>query len=169
LDKGFRTGFGTDAKVAAANVLSSVFGMKDASKYATTGQLFNQTVMEQVLTRQTQQKGVQTDQDAARIKAAGIQLGNTVEANQFMLDVARAQNERAIAQDKFYRNWLEDPANKGSLRGAESAWLEAEGNSSIFDTPRLQKYKSVGRAEPASAPASPSPAPAGGAKFLGFE
>jgi hypothetical protein len=169
LDKGFRTGFGTDAKVAAANVLSSVFGMKDASKYATTGQLFNQTVMEQVLARQTQQKGVQTDQDAARIKAAGIQLGNTVEANQFMLDVARAQNERAIAQDKFYRNWLEDPANKGSLRGAESAWLKAEGNSSIFDTPRLQKYKSVGRAEPASAPASPSPAPAGGAKFLGFE
>lgn len=154
LDKGFRTGFGTDAKVAAANVLSSVFGMKDASKYATTGQLFNQTIMEQVLARQLQQKGVQTNQDAERIKAAGIQLGNTVEANQFMLDVARAQNERAIAQDKFYRDWLKDPANKGSLRGAEDAWLEAEGNSSIFDTPRLQKYKSVGRAEPASVPAA---------------
>lgn len=168
LDKGFRTGFGTDAKVAAANVLSSVFGMKDASKYATTGQLFNQTIMEQVLARQLQQKGVQTNQDAERIKAAGIQLGNTVEANQFMLDVARAQNERAIAQDKFYRDWLKDPANKGSLRGAEDAWLEAEGNSSIFDTPRLQKYKSVGRAEPASAPAAPAGVPKAGDVLDGY-
>ena len=157
LDKGFRTGFGTEAKVAAANVLSSVFGMKDASKYATTGQLFNQTIMEQVLARQLQQKGVQTNQDAERIKAAGVQLGNTVKANQFMLDVARAQNERAIAQDKFYRDWLKNPDNKGSLRGAEDAWLEAEGNRSLFDTPALQKYKSLGRS---AAPAAPTAAPA---------
>lgn len=156
LDKGFRTGFGTEAKVAAANVLSSVFGMKDASKYATTGQLFNQTIMEQVLARQLQQKGVQTNQDAERIRAAGVQLGNTVEANQFMLDVARAQNQRSIAQDKFYRDWLKDPNNKGSLRGAEDAWLEAEGNSSLFDTPALQKYKSIGNAKPASAPTAPA-------------
>lgn len=154
LDKGFRTGFGTEAKVAAANVLSSVFGMKDASKYATTGQLFNQTIMEQVLARQLQQKGVQTNQDAERIKAAGVQLGNTVEANQFMLDVARAQNERAIAQDKFYRDWLKNPDNKGSLRGAEDAWLEAEGNRSLFDAPALQKYKSLGRSAASAAPAA---------------
>ena len=161
LDKGFRTGFGTEAKVAAANVLSSVFGMKDASKYATTGQLFNQTIMEQVLARQLQQKGVQTNQDAERIKAAGVQLGNTVEANQFMLDVARAQNERAIAQDKFYRDWLKNPDNKGSLRGAEDAWLEAEGNRSLFDTPALQKYKSFGSAAPAA------PASTGGFTYIG--
>lgn len=161
LDKGFRTGFGTEAKVAAANVLSSVFGMKDASKYATTGQLFNQTIMEQVLARQLQQKGVQTNQDAERIKAAGVQLGSTVEANQFMLDVARAQNERAIAQDKFYRDWLKNPDNKGSLRGAEDAWLEAEGNRSLFDAPALQKYKSFGSAAPAA------PASAGGFTYVG--
>jgi len=67
-------------------------------------------------------------------------MGNAKAANEFILDVARAQAERAIAHDKFYRDWLSDPKNNNSLRGAEDAWLKSEGDKSIFESPRLKKY-----------------------------
>jgi len=82
-------------------------------------------------------------------------MGNTKAANEFILDVARAQAERAIAHDKFYRDWLRDPKNNNSLRGAEDAWLESEGNKSIFESPRLKKY---GVLESERTPATTAPA-----------
>lgn len=139
LNRGFDTGFLTETKAKAASVLAGL-GVADAEKYATDAQKFLQAATERVLAAQLDQKGVQTNQDAQRIEQAGARMGNTKAANEFILDVARAQAERAIAHDKFYRDWLRDPENKNSLRGAEDAWLEAEGNKSIFESPRLKKY-----------------------------
>lgn len=139
LNRGFDTGFLTETKAKAASVLAGL-GVADAEKYATDAQKFLQAATERVLAAQLDQKGVQTNQDAQRIEQAGARMGNTKAANEFILDVARAQAERAIAHDKFYRDWLRDPENKNSLRGAEDAWLESEGNKSIFESPRLKKY-----------------------------
>ena len=155
LAKGFDTGFGTETKAKGAAVLAAL-GVKGAEAYATDAEKFLQASMNQVLATQLEQKGVQTNQDAQRIEQTGARMGNTKAANEFILDVARAQAERAIAQDKFYRDWMRDPANKKSLAGAEDAWLEGEGGKSIFESPRLQKYGVL-----ASERAQTSPAPAG--------
>jgi hypothetical protein len=139
ITRGFDTGFLTETKAKAASVLAAL-GVADAEKYATDAQKFLQAATERVLAAQLDQKGVQTNQDAQRIEQAGARMGNTKAANEFILDVARAQAERAIAHDKFYRDWLSDPKNNNSLRGAEDAWLKSEGDKSIFESPRLKKY-----------------------------
>ena len=156
LSKGFETGFGKETLAKGASVLAAL-GVSDAEKFAADSQKFLQAVTERVLAAQTEQKGVQTNQDAQRIEQMGARMGNTKAANEFILDVARAQAERAIAQDKFYRDWLRDPANKKSLAGAEDAWLESEGNKSIFEAPRLKKYGVLQseRAQATVAPAGP--------------
>jgi hypothetical protein len=139
LNKGFETGFGKETLAKGASVLAAL-GVDKAEKFATDSQKFLQAATERVLAAQLEQKGVQTNQDAQRIEQTGARMGNTKAANEFILDVARAQAERAIAQDKFYRDWLRDPANKKSLAGAEDAWLNGEGGKSIFESPRLEKY-----------------------------
>jgi hypothetical protein len=142
LNRGFVTGFGTEAKAAAANVLASL-GVKEAKKFATDAQTFQKAAMENVLARQLEQKGIQTNQDASRIEQTFTQLGNTPEANQFILDISRAQAQRAIEQDQFYRKWFSENT---TFRGARDAWFKTEGDKSIFDRPELQKY--VQPAEP---------------------
>ena len=154
LNKGFETGFGKETLAKGASVLAAL-GVDKAEQFATNSQKFLQAATERVLAAQLEQKGVQTNQDAQRIEQLGARMGNTKAANEFILDVARAQAERAIAHDKFYRDWLRDPKNNNSLRGAEDAWLESEGNKSIFESPRLKKY---GVLESERTPATTAPA-----------
>jgi hypothetical protein len=154
LNKGFETGFGTETIAKGASVLAAL-GVDKAKDFATNSQKFLQAATERVLAAQLEQKGVQTNQDAQRIEQTGARMGNTKAANEFILDVARVQAERAIAQDKFYRDWLRDPANKKSLAGAEDAWLNGEGGKSIFESPRLEKY-GVLQAERAQSTPAPS-------------
>jgi hypothetical protein len=139
LSRDFETGFGTETIAKGASVLAAL-GVDKAKDFATNSQKFLQAATERVLVVQAEQKGVQTDQDAKRIEQMGARLGNTKAANEFILDVARTQAELAIAHDKFYRDWLSDPKNNNSLRGAENAWLNGEGGKSIFESPRLEKY-----------------------------
>jgi hypothetical protein len=156
LSRDFETGFGTETIAKGASVLAAL-GVDKAKDFATNSQKFLQAATERVLAAQLEQKGVQTDQDAKRIEQMGARLGNTKAANEFILDVARTQAELAIAHDKFYRDWLSDPKNNNSLRGAENAWLESEGNKSIFESPRLKKYGvlQAERAQSTSAPSGP--------------
>jgi hypothetical protein len=136
LDKGFRTGFGADVQKAAASVLSAL-GVPEATKYATDAQSFTNALNQTVLQRQLEQKGPQTEADAQRISQTGAQLGNTVEANKFILDVARAQAKRDIEQRAFWDKWWRE--NK-TYEGAEDAWYSGEGGKSLFDRPELRKY-----------------------------
>jgi len=160
LSRDFETGFGTETIAKGASVLAAL-GVDKAKDFATNSQKFLQAATERVLAAQTEQKGVQTDQDAKRIEQMGARLGNTKAANEFILDVARTQAELAIAHDKFYRDWLSDPKNNNSLRGAENAWLKSEGNKSIFESPRLKKY-GVLQAERAQSTPAPSGSVVGG-------
>ncbi|NDB70731.1 MAG: hypothetical protein EB015_22530, partial [Methylocystaceae bacterium] len=136
LDKGFETGFGTETTAAAANVLAAL-GVKDAEKYATKAQTFLGNASAAVLQRQLEQKGPQTEADAQRITQTGAQLGNTKEANRFLINVAKAQIKRDIEQRDFYDKWWK--ANK-TYDGAEDAWYAGEGGKSLFERPELKNF-----------------------------
>lgn len=136
LDKGFDTGFGTEAKAAGAKVLAAL-GVENADKYATNAQQFLGNASQAVLQRQLEQKGPQTEADAQRITQTGAQLGNTKTANRFFIEVAKEQINRDIEQRKFYDQWKK---NTGSFQGAEDAWFAGEGGTSLFDRPTLKKY-----------------------------
>lgn len=136
LDKGFDTGFGTETIAAGARVLGAL-GVQDAKNFATDAQTFLASANAAVLQRQLEQKGPQTESDAQRITATGAQLGNTKEANKFVLNVAKAQLQRDLEQRNFYAAWREK--NK-TFEGAEDAWYAGAGGKSLFESPVLKKY-----------------------------
>jgi hypothetical protein len=152
LERGFTTQWGGQAIAAAASLLGAL-GVPEAKQYATDAQTFTAALNQTVLQRQLEQKGVQTQADADRIQATGAQLGNTVEANKFILDVAKAQAQRDLEQRKFFDDWWRK--NK-SYEGAEDAWYDGPGGKSLFERPELRKY--AGRGAASTAPASTQPA-----------
>lgn len=141
LNEGLRTGFGADAVRQGARVLAAL-GEPEAEKKAANAELFLAAGKENVLRRQIEQKGPQTESDAARIEETFIGLGTTPKANEFMLDVARAQIRRDGEQQRFYSRWRRET---GSFDGAEEAWLDGEGGRSLFDRPELKKYATGAR------------------------
>jgi hypothetical protein len=145
LEKGFDTGFGTETIAAGAKVLAAL-GVQNAAQFATDSQTFLANANSAVLQKQLEQKGVQTAADADRITSTGAQLGNTKEANKFILSVAKAQLQRDIAQRKFYSDWRTE---NETFKGAEDAWYAGPGSVSLFDSPILKKYAEpvAGRAE----------------------
>jgi hypothetical protein len=147
LDKGFDTGFGTEAKAAGAKVLGAL-GVKDAENYATDAQSFLGNASAAVLQKQLEQKGAQTEFDAQRITQTGAQLGNTKQANKFFIDVAKEQIQRDIEQRNFYDKWWK--SNK-TYDGAEDAWYSSEGGKSLFERPSLKKYTAPTRANAGAA------------------
>jgi len=154
LNKGFTTGFGTEVQKAGASVLAAL-GVPEANRFATDAQTFLAATQQAVLQRQLEQKGAQTEADARRITQTGAQLGNTVDANRFIIDVAKEQLKRDIERKKFLESWWK--TNK-TLEGADDSWYSGAGGQSLFDSPGLKKY-----AAPAKAPS------AGGFKYLGRE
>ena len=136
IDKGFETGFTTETKKGAASVLGAL-GVQNAADFATNAQIFQAKANETVLQRQLEQKGPQTESDAQRITQTGAQLGNTTDANKFILNVAKAQLKRDIEQRNYYDKWFTE--NK-TYDGAENAWYNGDGGKSLFDRPELKKY-----------------------------
>jgi len=147
LDNGFDTGFGTETIAAGARVLGAL-GVEKAENFATNAQTFLASANAAVLQKQLEQKGPQTEYDAQRITSIGAQLGNTKEANRFVLNVAKAQFQRDIEQRAFYTKWRDK--NK-TLEGAEDAWFAGPGGKSLFESPALKKY-----AVPTEASAAPA-------------
>jgi hypothetical protein len=157
LDKGFKTGFGTETIAAGAKVLAAL-GVQDAEKYATNAQTFLANANAAVLQRQLEQKGPQTESDAQRITQTGAQMGNTEAANKFVLNVARAQLKRDVDQRNFYDRWWKQ--NK-TYDGAEDAWYAGEGGRSLFDRPELKAYVPRSQQIPGQGPVpARAPAPA---------
>jgi hypothetical protein len=165
LDEGFKTGFFAPIKKEAAAFLSDI-GVADAEKYATDAQTFFATAQERVLERQLEQKGVQTTSDAQRMTQTFAQLGNTPEANRFLVDITEAQGKRDVETQRFYDKWWNE---NRTYEGAEEAWLfgtpeelkgkvspelakmAGRGSQSLFNDPLLKKYAPT--KTPAKAPA----------------
>lgn len=119
-----KTGFGEDMKAGTARVFKGL-GIPGAeallgtditnvqSFNAVSGQLLSQAL--------SQQKGPQTDQDAARIQKTLPNIGNEELANDFILSSLRAMNLRKQERADFYTNFLEE---NDTLKGADRAWRE---------------------------------------------
>ena len=154
MNKGFETGFGTDAKVASARLLS-LFGVPEATKYASDAATMQAMLTQTVLQRQLEQKGVATEGDAQRIADTSAKLSNPVDANKYILSVARATIQRDQEKKDFFQKWW--TTNK-TVEGAEQAWDAGPANKSIFTYPALKAYAPATQAKPAvAAPASAPP------------
>jgi hypothetical protein len=151
----FSTGFGTNAKKAAASVLAAL-GVPEAETFATNAQTFLAATQQAVLQRQLEQKGPQTESDAQRITQTGAQLGNTPAANKFIIDVAKAQFKRDMDQRNFFDKWY--TANK-TYEGAEATWYGGEGGKSLFDRPELKAYAPKAQASTSAPRAAPGATP----------
>ena len=157
LDSGFKSGFGTEWQAAAASVLSA-FNVKNATKFATNAELFLSQSRSALLTKQLEQKGPQTENDAKRIDQTGAALGNTVDANRFILAHAEAIAERNIERAAFWQKYRRE---NGTFDGADEAYFAGPGAKSIFDYAPLKKYANIipeqtWRNAPAPNPASPT-------------
>ena len=154
LNSGFNTGFGTETQAAAANILASL-GVPDAKNYATNAQLFLAQARTITNDRLLAQKGVQTDNDFKRTEETGARLGNTADANKFLLAVNRAINKQTIEKHNFFTKWV---SKNDSLKGAEQAWQDSPaGSASLFDRPELKQYAQV---KPAAATSTTTAKPA---------
>ena len=139
LDDGFKTGFGTEWEAAAASVLSSL-GVKNATKFATNAQLFLAQSRSALLTKQLEQKGPQTENDAKRIDQTFASLGNTREANKFLIAHARAM---ALRNRELVTFWQKYRRENRTFDGAQEAYEEGPGAKSIFDYAPLKPFASV--------------------------
>ena len=90
-----------------------------------------------LLQRQLEQKGAQSEGDAQRINQTFIQLGNTPEANKFLVATAKAQAKQDIERQKFYGDWW---SKSKTYEGAEEAWLAGTGGKSLFDRPEMKSF-----------------------------
>ena len=104
------------------------FGI-DSSRLANVskGEAFNAEAQRIVLSVKASQKGPQTDKDEVTIRKTVASLGNTKAGNQFIIDSARALNNRRIERKDFYDGFIQD--NDGSFRNeqgvtADRAWSE---------------------------------------------
>jgi len=161
LNSGFNTGFGTETQAAAANILASL-GVPDAKNYATNAQLFLAQARTITNDRLLAQKGVQTDNDFKRTEETGARLGNTADANKFLLAVNRAINKQTIEKHNFFTKWV---SKNDSLKGAEQAWQDSPaGSASLFDRPELKQYA---QSTPAAATPTTTAKPAAPVKISG--
>jgi hypothetical protein len=108
----FATAFGIDAS-----------GLANVSK----GEAFNAEAQRIVLSVKASQKGPQTDKDEVTIRKTVASLGNTRAGNQFIIDSARALNNRRIERKTFYDDFIEAAGGNfkdASGKTADSAWSE---------------------------------------------
>lgn len=135
-----KTGWGTEAKANAANILTSLgIAPKNAELYATNAQRFQSVAMGKLLDTLAAQKGPQTEGDAQRAQKTFTMLSNTPQANQFIADFARAKANLDARKAAFYQEALPIAQQTGDLNEIDRRWMKLQG--SIWSDPVLQQYK----------------------------
>jgi hypothetical protein len=134
------TGWGTETKAAAAAVLEGLGVNVGSSKlYAANAQKFQSVAMDKVNAELLAQKGVQAKDDAERAKATYVALGNTPDANSFILDYAEAKANMDARRAAYYEAALPLARREGDLTAVDRNWRKVSG--SIWADPILQKWK----------------------------
>lgn len=149
------TGWGTDAKSAAARFLVGIgHPSKDAERYASNAQAFNAITTQQVWSLLRDIPGPDTDKDYERAQGTYSQLGNTPEANQFIRDMHRAIAQIAINKNRHYESRIARAQKDGNLWSIRDGWQEP----SVWDMPSMKRWSNR---FPSSASGSNSGANAG--------
>jgi hypothetical protein len=129
------TGALEPAKLGIA-AFATAFGL-DGSKIAnvSAGEAFNAEAQRIVLSVKASQKGPQTDKDEATIRKTVANLGNSKQGNQFIIDSARALNNRRIGRKDFYDVFLESSGGKfrnDDGETADAAWSKFKRNTPMI-------------------------------------
>lgn len=134
------TGWGTETKAAAANILTSLgIAPESVAQYATDAQKFQSVAMDRVLNKLLEQKGMQTEGDANRAGRTFAQLANTPAANQFIVDLAQAQVNQRMRKAQYYEAALPLAQRAGDLTKVDREWRKIQG--SIWNDPILSAYR----------------------------
>lgn len=134
----FSTGWGAPTKVVAANILATL-GIKDAEKYASSAQVFQQVAMERNMTMLAEQKGPQTEGDSQRAQQTFMRLENTLQANQFIADLTGANARIAQRKAAFYNEALPIAKASGDFTEIDRRWSKIA--PSVWADPALARYK----------------------------
>lgn len=133
------TGWGTDAKAAAAGVLTGLgLAPKSVQQFATSAQTFQNAMATNLQTVLNAAKGPQTEGDADRARQTFAQLKNTTQANEFLLDLAQAKAERDAMKARFYDGALPIARGKGDLTEVDREWSRLQ--PSVFSMPSMKKW-----------------------------
>jgi hypothetical protein len=134
-----KTGWGTDAKASAANVLAGLgIAPKNAEMFAANAQKFQSMAMDRLMKKQVEQKGTATEGDAKRINQTYVSLQNMPEANDFILDLATAQANQDQRRAQYYEAALPLAQKAGDLTRVDREWRKIKG--SIWADPSLQRW-----------------------------
>ena len=133
-----QTGWGTDAMAKGAEALASM-GIKNAEKFATSAQQFNSVVYEKLMAEQKAQAGPQTEKDFKNIQQTWVKIGNTPQANAFILDLAEARANAAKRKAEFYGKAMSIAATTKDYLSVDAHWQKVQ--RSLFDDPVMQKWK----------------------------
>ena len=133
-----QTGWGTDAMAKGAEALASM-GIKNAEKLATSAQQFNSVVYEKLMAEQKAQAGPQTEKDFKNIQQTWVKIGNTPQANAFILDLAEARANAAKRKAEFYGKAMSIADTPKDYLSVDAHWQKVQ--RSLFDDPLMQKWK----------------------------
>lgn len=133
-----QTGWGTDAMAKGAEALASM-GIKNAEKFATSAQQFNSVVYEKLMAEQKAQAGPQTEKDFKNIQQTWVKIGNTPQANAFILDLAEARANAAKRKAEFYGKAMSIADTRKDYLSVDAHWQKVQ--RSLFDDPVMQKWK----------------------------
>jgi hypothetical protein len=118
------TGKLAETREAIGGYLAELGYKGNLAKDATDLQKLTNISADYVLGKQIEQKGVQSEGDAIRMRNTFAQIRNTEEANDFILRIVEGQKTRQMEKADFYDTWAADPARRGSVAGASKAWRE---------------------------------------------
>lgn len=135
----FKTGWGTEAKAKAASVLTGLgIAPKNAEMFAANAEQFRSVAKKNLLTMLREQTGPQTDKDANNAEATYVSLGNTPQANQFILDFAEAMSNMKERKAQYYQEALPYARQGNDLTQIDRRWAKISG--SIWSDPIMQKW-----------------------------
>lgn len=134
------TGWGTEAKANAANVLTGLgVAPKNAEMFATKAQQFQSQAMTRLWEVLNTAKGPQTEGDADRAKQTFASLKNTNKANEFVIDLAEATARRDKLKAAFYSEAMPIARDSGDLTAVDRKWTQIQ--KSIWSDPIMAKWK----------------------------
>ncbi|MET3390635.1 hypothetical protein ABIC33_001258 [Variovorax sp. 1140] len=133
------TGWGTETRASAAAMLEGLgIAPANAKLFAANSQKFQSVAMDRLMTTLQAQKGPQTEGDAQRAQQTFVKLGNTPEANAFIMDFAQAKANMDQRKAQYYEAALPLAQKAGDLTRVDREWRKIQG--SIWADPILQRW-----------------------------
>jgi hypothetical protein len=139
MEKMGNTGWGKEAWGNASSVLEGL-GISNlkARSAAEHQQEFQSLAMTQLQKSLVLQNGVQTEGDATRAAQTFAKLGNTTQANRYILDMAEANAARTVMRAKFYQEMIPTVKSTGDYTEIARQWQQIQ--PSIFSMPTMRPW-----------------------------